>query len=39
MADKFEISQACETKANAQKGIDAVEKAAIDATVVDLGES
>jgi hypothetical protein len=31
-------SQAYETKANAHKGIDAVKKAAVDATIVDLTE-
>jgi hypothetical protein len=31
-------NQAYETKANAEKGIDAVKKAAIDATIVDLTE-
>jgi hypothetical protein len=31
-------SQAYETKANVHKGIDAVKKAAIDATIVDLTE-
>jgi hypothetical protein len=31
-------SQAYETKTNAHKGIDAVKKAAIEATIVDLTE-
>jgi uncharacterized protein YegP (UPF0339 family) len=31
-------SQACEKKANADKGIEAVKKAAADAAVVDLTE-